>query len=138
MCKAVHYKAGRNFLVLAGESASLRARGNEDWRARFLLEGNSEQLMKHVVSAGSRRAEPRTTAIDFIYRHLAATQPDATRSTGSSAALIVLGLIYTCLVGWVDRLTPHGLDLQFLYLLGCALIGWKVGAQPALGIALLS
>jgi PAS domain S-box-containing protein len=94
--------------------------------------------MKNVVSAGSGGAELRTTAIGFICRYLSATQPDGARSIGSSATLLVLGVIYICLVGWVNLLIPHGLDLQFLYLLGCALVGWNVGTRPALGIALLS
>ena len=54
------------------------------------------------------------------------------------AVLMVVGLCYIHLVGIIDLRTVRGMNFEFFYLLGCALVGWGVGAWPAMLLVLIS
>ncbi len=52
--------------------------------------------------------------------------------------LMLIGLVFIVGVGLINLYTVPGLNLEFFYLLGCAFVGWGVGARAALFCALLS
>ena len=54
------------------------------------------------------------------------------------AVLMVAGLCYIHLVGIIDLRTVRGMNFEFFYLLGCALVGWGVGTWPAMLLVLIS
>ena len=71
-----------------------------------------------------------TRAADFL----------AAKSKGPNfkAVVVILGLGYIHLVGFIDLKTPVGMNFEFFYLLGCALVGWGAGIWPAIFLALIS
>ena len=52
--------------------------------------------------------------------------------------IMTIGLLFIVGVGVINLNTVRGLNLEFFYLLGCAFVGWGVGARAALFCALLS
>ena len=50
----------------------------------------------------------------------------------------VVGIVFIGLVGWIDLKAVRGLNLEFLYLVGCTLVGWVAGTGPAMFCVLLS
>ena len=56
----------------------------------------------------------------------------------SEINITILGLIFIGALGWINLQTVRGLNLEFFYLLGCALVGWFAGARGAVVCTLLS
>jgi hypothetical protein len=54
------------------------------------------------------------------------------------AAVTVCGLLFIGLVGWINFHAAKGLNFEYFYLLGCALVGWIAGARGALVCTLAS
>jgi PAS domain S-box-containing protein len=54
------------------------------------------------------------------------------------AAVVAGGLLFIGLVGWINFHAAKGLSFDYLYLLGCALVGWIGGARGALVCTLAS
>src|SRR5262249_32655504 len=52
--------------------------------------------------------------------------------------IAVAGLISTALVGVALFLAPRGVHFDFIFLAGCAIVGWAGGAGPALWVACAS
>jgi PAS domain S-box-containing protein len=53
-------------------------------------------------------------------------------------AATVAGLVFVGGVGWVNLEAGKGLNFEFLYLLGCGLVGWIGGARGAMLCVLIS
>jgi len=63
-----------------------------------------------------------------------------TQALGQHSEIIIttLGLVFIGALGWINLQTMRGLNLEFFYLLGCALVGWFAGARGAVVCTLLS
>ena len=53
-------------------------------------------------------------------------------------AATAAGLVFVAGAGWVNLEAGQGLDFEFLYLLGCGLVGWIGGARGAMFCVLVS
>lgn len=62
------------------------------------------------------------------------------RSIGLDPGLVVAGsgLLFVGLLGWINFHTTRGLNFDYFYLLGCALVGWAGGVRGALLCAVAS
>ncbi len=94
--------------------------------------------MKALTDNGRRGQPARRWIVKLISWTLDRRHRDGERSAGGTPVLVVLGLVYICMVGWLDLSVPRDLDLNFLYLLGCALVGWQAGGGAGLAGALVS
>lgn len=94
--------------------------------------------MKAMTGNGKRIQSAKCGTWNFICQALGGRHGENGSGASGSAVSAFLGLIYICMVGWLDLVGSSGLDLHFLYLLGCALVGWRAGAGVALVGALIS
>jgi len=83
--------------------------------------------MKHPAGLGHHLGRETINFVDYLRQ-----------SGAGSAALLAAGLVYTCVVGWMNLNAPLGLDLTPLYLLGSAAVGWIAGGRMALVVVALS
>ena len=65
---------------------------------------------------------------------------DRSHALGLNPEIIVttIGLLWVGALGWINLTLVRGLNLEFFYLLGCAVVGWIVGTRGALLCTLLS
>jgi PAS domain S-box-containing protein len=90
--------------------------------------------MKDLVSMDNRR----NLSTDLMDRPAPGALTEVATRSKPETLVLVIGFVYLCIVAWFDLVTPAGLDLQFFYLFGCAMIGWRAGARKALWAALIS
>jgi PAS domain S-box-containing protein len=55
-----------------------------------------------------------------------------------AAIITALGLVFIGLLSWVNLKAARGLNFEFIYLLGCCLVGWIAGARSAIVCTVLS
>jgi PAS domain S-box-containing protein len=94
--------------------------------------------MKTLTGIGNCLHKAGGRFLGVTPRFLAGREKGFEWSANPGATAICIGLVYVVLVGCVNLMAPTGLDLQFLYLIGCAFVGWRVGARAAMGPVLVS
>jgi PAS domain S-box-containing protein len=88
--------------------------------------------MRNFVQSLERPLEATMALVAALFRGLLALVPNhLARGVNSKAAITLAGLAYIGLIGTLDLLSPQRATFEFLYLLGCAFVGWTAGGRPA-------
>jgi len=95
--------------------------------------------MQHLIQRIERQSKIIAAAMGLTVTEVSIS-PDHRHVKGPNTKIpqTAAGIIFIGLIGWIDLKVVRGLNLEFLYLLGCTLVGWAVGARPALFCVLLS
>ena len=94
------------------------------------------QKFTHLLGGPSK---DRTAGAGFL-RSAGRGWLDRSRAAGLSHDVIMaaLGLVFIGMLGWVNLKAVRGLNFEFIYLLGCCLVGWIAGARSAIVCTVLS
>ena len=60
------------------------------------------------------------------------------RGLNPRTRMMAIGFVFIAVVGLINLNTIGGLNLEFIYLLGCAFVGWAAGARAAMFCTLVS
>jgi PAS domain S-box-containing protein len=97
------------------------------------------QRPEHLVTPRAANHEVGERVFEFLAHALGTVSPKTSHGRRYAAGVsLALGIVFVFVLGWLDRSTPPGLNLQGLYLLGCAFVGWRAGGRAAFVIAFIS
>jgi PAS domain S-box-containing protein len=95
--------------------------------------------MQNLIQWIERQSRTVAAAVGLIGSDVVGSiNQSKARGLNPRTRMKAIGFVFIAVVGLVNLNTIRGLNLEFIYLLGCAFVGWAAGARAAMFCTLIS